>query len=249
MKFLSLRWKIIGIMVLSNLFLGATVTYLINSRVTATLEQELIGRGRAIGQDLARYAAPQILEEDVVGLKQIITAALDYESVEYILIQNSESQMITDTFNGQVPLELTERSVYGEINLTMPQVVFLKDKDSECYDINIPVEEGDLGFVRIGMRKDYIDARVSETNNAILVTILIVTILGILVVYFLANKIIRPILYLTNRANEISTGKLEETVSVATNDEIKHLADAVERLRESLNMALARLKRHQSLRI
>jgi len=245
----SLRWKISGILIFSNLFLGILITYIVNNMLTETLENELIERGRAIGQDLARYSAPQILEEDVVGLKQIITSALAYESVEYVLIQNSESRMISDTYNGQVPPELTERSIFGNINYQKPQIVFLKNIDEECYDINIPVEEGDLGYVRIGMRKSYIDERVQKTNNYVLLTVVIVTLAGIIIVYFLANKIIRPILYLTKRANEISTGKLEEKVSVDTRDEIKDLANAVERLRESLNLALERLKKHQTLRI
>ncbi len=249
MNRISLRWKISGILIFSNLFLGILVTYIVNNMLTETLENELIERGRAIGQDLARYSAPQILEEDVVGLKQIITSALAYESVEYVLIQNSESRMISDTYNGQVPPELTERSIFGNINYKKPQIVFLKNIDEECYDINIPVEEGDLGYVRIGMRKSYIDERVQKTNNYVLLTVVIVTLAGIIIVYFLANKIIRPILYLTKRANEISTGKLEEKVSVDTSDEIKDLANAVERLRESLNLALERLKKHQTLRI
>ena len=39
-------------------------------------------------------------------------------------------------------------------------------------------------------------------------------------VYFVANKIIKPILYLADCANEISRGKLEDKIEVKTNDEI-----------------------------
>jgi HAMP domain-containing protein len=65
----------------------------------------------------------------------------------------------------------------------------------------------------------------------------------------LANKIINPILKLAKRANEISTGKLDEKVMITTNDEINYMAEAVERLRESLNIALARLNKNKSIRI
>ena len=67
--------------------------------------------------------------------------------------------------------------------------------------------------------------------------------------YFLASRIINPILTLAHRANEISTGKLGEQVTVRTNDEINYMAEAVERLRESLNIALARLNKNKTIRI
>jgi HAMP domain-containing protein len=73
--------------------------------------------------------------------------------------------------------------------------------------------------------------------------------LGIIVVYFLANKIIKPILRLADRANAISRGDLEESVAIKTNDEINYMAEAVERLRESLNIALARLDKNKKTRL
>ena len=82
-----------------------------------------------------------------------------------------------------------------------------------------------------------------------MLSVLIITFLGIIIVYFLANKIINPILNLAKRANEISTGKLEEQVAIKTNDEINYMAEAVERLRESLNIALARLNKSKTIRI
>ena len=54
MKFLSLRWKISGILVFSNLFLGLILVYIVNSTVTESLESELIERGRTIAQDIAK---------------------------------------------------------------------------------------------------------------------------------------------------------------------------------------------------
>jgi HAMP domain-containing protein len=65
----------------------------------------------------------------------------------------------------------------------------------------------------------------------------------------LANRIIKPILYLTARADDISKGELEEKVTVSTNDEIDSLAQALERLRESVKIALDRLKKQQTLRM
>lgn len=249
MKFISLRWKLSGILVFSNLFLGLIIIFIIRDTVTDALEREVIERGRTIAQDISRYSAELILEEDIVGLREMITGSLSFESVGYILIQNADRQILVDTYNGNVPGELLARDLESEINFREPQLITLTESGSECYDIVVPVEEGSLGFIRIGMIRDYILSKVQETNNYILLGIIIITLFGILIVYFLANRIVGPILSLTKRTNEISRGELDEAVKIKTNDEINYMAEAVERLRESLKIALSRLDKTKTIGI
>jgi sensor histidine kinase regulating citrate/malate metabolism len=249
MKFLSLRWKISGILVFSNLFLGILLVFIVNSTVTDSLEKELIERGRTIATDIAKYSAPQILDEDKVALKEIITNSQSSESVEYIIIHNLDMEILTDTYNGQVPDAIVKKNIENIDPTAPPEIINDPETEMVCYDIVVPVEEGDLGYIRVGMKSEYIKEQVSKPIQSIIITILTVTLIGIIITYFLSNRILKPILYLTVRANEISTGKLEEKVAVKTNDEIKYLAEAVERLRESLNLALSRLKKHQTQRI
>jgi len=251
MKFLSLRWKISGILLLSNLFLGILLVIIVNYTVSRSLENELIERGRTTATDIARFSAPQIIDKDFVGLKQIITKSLSSssESMEYIIVYDDSRQILTDTYNAQVPIEIAQKGIEETDYNATPDIIKIPVLNLECYDIIVPVEDGDVGFIRTGMKTSYIDEKVSDSINFIIITIISVTLIGILFTYFVSNKITGPILYLTNRANEISKGKLEEKISVDTNDEIKYLAEAVERLRESLNLALARLKKHQSQRV
>ena len=249
MRYISLRWKISGILVLSNLFLGVIVIFIVQRSVTESLENELIERGRALALDLSEYASELMLEEDVVGLTGIISRLLSFETAQYILIHNDEGVLITDTFNGQVPPELKERQIGGEIKKYEPKLITLHDIGESCYDIVVPIEEGSLGFIRIGMKRSYITDKVRRTNNYIMISVIVITIIGIFIVYFLANRIINPILQLAKRANEISTGKLDEQIAIKTNDEINFMAEAVERLRESLNIALARLNKNKTIRI
>ena len=249
MKFLSLRWKISGILVFSNIFLGILIILVVNNTVTISLTKEVIDRGRAIADGLSRYTAELILEEDVVGLNEIINNSLSFESVEYILIQDAGLQIISDTFNGNVPSVLKDRAVSSDIDNNNPEIIVLSDRNMECYDIVVPVEEGSLGYIRVGIIRDYITEKVWEIHKYIIQIIALITLLGIIVVYFLANKIIKPILSLADRANAISRGDLEGRVEIKTNDEINYMAEAVERLRESLNIALARLDKNKKTRL
>jgi len=165
------------------------------------------------------------------------------------VLQDADLKILTDTFNGNVPSRLKERPISADIDIKNPAIVTLADQNAECYDIVVPVEEGSLGYIRVGMIRNYIVDKVRETHNYIILTIAVITLLGIIVVYFLANKIIKPILNLAKRANEISRGDLEGNVAIKTNDEINYMAEAVERLRESLNIALAPLENHHNTRL
>lgn len=249
MKFLSLRWKISGILVFSNLILGFILIIIINQSVSESLSKELIERGRTIAVNLAQYSAEQILDEDQVGLRQLITGNLNFESVEYILIHDSEDSVLADTYNGNIPRDILGIKVSNLDLNGPPQLLTLSESGSECFDIWVPVEEGYLGYIRVGMKKDYIDESVYKANLVIISAIFGVTLFGIIVVIFLANGIIKPIIYLTKRADDISQGKLEEKVLITTKDEIQNLGQALERLRESVKIALDRLKKQQTLRM
>ncbi len=246
---MGLRWKISGILIVSNLLLGLLIVLIVNDKVSDSLRKELVERGRTIATNLSNYSAEQLMEEDVIGLRQIISRSMNFESVGYILIHDSEGEVLADNFNGQVPQSLTSVTVMGREHYEVAASVNASDAIGLCYDIIVPVEEGFLGYVRVGMRQEYVEEAVNRTNMIIIFTIVGITVAGMLIVLFLANRIIRPILYLTRKANDISQGKLDEKVGVNTNDEIQNLGEALERLRESVKIALERLKKHQTLRI
>jgi HAMP domain-containing protein len=245
---ISLRWKIGGILVLSNIILGIVLVFIINGEVSETVEREVIERGKTVASNLANYASEQILSEDVIGLKQTISTAQNFESVEYIIIQDSDKEVLAKTFNTAIPKEIEE--MLSKTDEDINSISYSGENgDINCYDIVMPVESGYLGFIRVGMKQEYIEKAVSEINLLIIGIIGGITLLGILVILILANKIISPIIYLTARADDISQGKLDERVVVNTNDEIHNLGLALERLRESVVIALDRLKKRQTTRI
>ncbi len=249
MKFISLKWKISSVLIISNLLLGLLIVFIVNKTVSESLEKELIERGRTIAVNLSSFSAELILAEDEIGLRHLITGDLNFESVEYILIHDSEGRILADTYNGQVPEVLKAKNLEGRTIDELPELITLQDNDLTCYDITGPVQDGYLGYIRVGMKKAYVDETVRTTNFIVILTILSITFIGIVIVIFLANRIIKPILYLTRKADDISQGNLDEKIFVKTNDEIQSLGEALERLRESVKIALDRLKKRQTLRI
>ena len=73
----------------------------------------------------------------------------------------------------------------------------------------------------------------------LIVTIFVVSI----VAWFFARALVKPIMMLTDIAERMSLGELDNKVNVKAKDEIGLLALAIERMRISLNMAMARLRK------
>ncbi|MFQ3580488.1 MAG: HAMP domain-containing protein [Chloracidobacterium sp.] len=99
-----------------------------------------------------------------------------------------------------------------------------------------------IGYVGVGVRESYF----SQVFNATLLIIAVVTgvslVLGVGVAFVLSQRLTQPILKLTDAANRISLGELDEPISVATGDEIGELGESLERMRISLKQAIERLR-------
>jgi methyl-accepting chemotaxis protein len=94
----------------------------------------------------------------------------------------------------------------------------------------------------VGVRESYF----SQVFNTTLLIIAIVTgvslVLGIGIAFYLSQLLTKPILQLTEAANRISLGELDEPIVVATGDEIGELGESLERMRISLKQAIERLR-------
>jgi len=73
----------------------------------------------------------------------------------------------------------------------------------------------------------------------LIATIFVVSIIA----WFFARALVKPIMTLTDIAERMSLGELDNKVNVKSKDEIGLLAMAIERMRISLNLAMGRLRR------
>ena len=248
-KFISIRWKIGGLFFVSNIVLGLVIAFWVSSTVRETFQKELIERGKTIGYNLATNSADLILNNDQVGLRYVIANNMNFESLDYILILDSEGRIVGDNFNGQVPKSLQVKEAGSVNHEETTRLLNVPELNTSVYDLWVPVEEGLIGYIRIGLDTSYVQKVLNKTIQVIVLAVLVVTLFGGLFIFILGGRLVRPIIYLTQRADEISQGKLEKRIEINTHDEIQKLAEALERLRESVNIALKRLEQQQSFKL
>lgn len=254
--FSGLRLKImvyilVGAAVFSGFLIAVTSHYL-----NDTLTQSLIDQGRIIGNSVSELAAEKLIEEDFIGLKRVIEKYRSYLSNEYILIVDSQHKIVTDTYFGQVPAELNSEEgdpncPYCNYDLESGasyEVALFNVAATDVYDITIPIKDGLLGFVRVGLKKSFVDDSVNTNIFYIGIIIAIGTLLLIAGAMTLVTiQVTRPVINLANAANEISLGKFDTPVEVNVQNELQVLATAIERMKESLKTSLERLKTRSTI--
>lgn len=248
--FNNLRFKItlyilIGAIVFSGVIIAVTSSFLGD-----TLQKSLEEQGRIIAGSIAELAAEKLIEEDVVGLKKILEKYRYYLSNEYILIVDADYSVVSDTYNGQLPVELSpgpqSNAVYANYDFSSGEAYSVTPNNiqgEEVYDITYPIKDGLLGFVRVGLRKSFVDEQINRTLLYIGAVIAIGTLIIILVALAVITvQVTRPVIKLTEAANEISMGNFNTPIEVKAKNELQVLAVAIDRMKESLKTSLTRLK-------
>ena len=250
----SLRLKITSWLIVGIILITSGIMVVVVYNVQTSLENELIKRGQAIGATLAKATGSLILENDFVLLKQKVDDTSEFESVSYVIIEDESNRILSDSFNGNVPpeLQVIKRQLdYGLVTTRTDTIVNYNFQESQqtVFEILSPVEEGVVGYIRIGLLKSYVDDQIENTVIIILITIALSIILSLIAAFALVKRITQPIVFLTDAADKISMGELSSNLDVSRNDEIGDLGHAIERMRESLKAAIERLKKRQSMRV
>ena len=247
----NLRVKITIYILIGAVVFSGVIILVTSHFLRQTLTDSLVNQGRIVASSIAELAAEKLIEEDQVGLKKISEKYRYYLSNEYIIIVDADYNIITDTYNGNVPGALRDGSVFQDVDLAgggqfVKRLTTVDER--EVYDISLPIEEGLLGYVRIGLKKAYVDEQIQNTLFYIGVIIVIGTLAAILVALMIITvQVTRPVIHLANAAEEISLGNFDTPVNLNINNELQMLAAAIDRMRESLKSSLERLKTRSTI--
>ena len=250
--FSNLRTKIAIYILVGAVIFSSVIIFVTSYYLDKTLTESLINEGRIVGTSIAELTAVGIIEEDRIGLKKIIedfkSGARGYFADEYILILDADSNIIADTYNGNIPEVLQKMSDNSDLSDAPYKVQQLMVADEEIYDILIPIKEGLLGYVRIGLKKSFVDKRVNKTLMYIGIIISLGTFAAIVVALIIITvQVTRPVIHLANAAQEISLGNFNTSVNINVKNELQILAAAIDRMRESLKTSLEKLKTRSTI--
>lgn len=229
----SIRTKILGIVLGFIVLLGAGVTIQARYALAATMTAQLSEQSVSISRDLAARATDPILLNDLLRLHDLLDETLaNNPNVRYAFLLDSRGQVIASTFEGGFPLDLLSLNLAD--GHEHHHTVLIQTDEGLVWDTAVPILDGKVGTARIGLSDASMQLALSTLTAQFLLTILLVSVTGILVAVFLTWILTRPILSLVHATQEVARGNFAPRVKRWANDEIGDLADAFNTMTEEL---------------
>ena len=243
----SVRAKILGIVLGFIVLLGAGVTIQSRYALTATMTAQLEDQSISVSRDLAARSTDPILLNDLLGLHDLLDETLaNNPNVRYAFIVDPQGRVIAQTFEGGFPLGLLP------LNSANPNehhhTVLIQTGEGLVWDTAVPILDGKIGTARIGLSDASMRAALSTLTAQLLVTIILVSATGVLVAVFLTWILTRPILELVNATQSVAKGDFTPRVPRWADDEIGDLADAFNAMTEGLAHTDELRKEREALR-
>jgi len=232
MKF-SLRNKILSLTIGLIILLGLSAIFLIKTTLTQRLLSDLKEQGVLWARHIAIISVSDMLTENRLSLQMKIQEHVGEDGdFEYAYIRNSDGKIYVHTFDEGFPAELLS------VNIIKPSeqssVRTLITERGTILDIAVPVLDGQLGVLHLGVSEEPLKEGVNSVVKLILLIITAVLIIGSGTAFVFASIITKPVTKLTAAAKEIGSGNLNYNPDINSGDEIGQLAASFSNMAEDL---------------
>jgi HAMP domain-containing protein len=218
---------------------GSLVLVLVYFMLASSLTKQSIQRARLIAVNVSDSIPAHLFKKDAARLHEFLRKHASRLGMAYVMIEDRKGEFVSHSF-AVLPRQL--QNVPSDHPEKAGQRLF-RLGDGMVHEVSVPVLEGQIGAVRVGIWKDQIDDEINKTLIPIVKFIVLVFCGGILMAIFLTWRITRPIVRLVRTARRVSEGELDvPSLSVEDSDEFGELSRSFERMRSSVKAALTRLE-------
>jgi signal transduction histidine kinase len=238
----SVRTKIMGIILGLVLLLGLVITVQVRVVADAALQERLKSQSVSIGHDLAARAGDLILINDLFTLHQLLVNTSDNNpDVRYAFVVDPDGVVLAHTFGSGFPPGLLEANrTAGE---AYHHTISIETDEGLVWDTAVPILEGRAGTARVGLSELGIRYTTQTLTAQMLLTTVLVSAIGIAAAAFLTWLVTRPILDLKDAATAVGQGDFSRRVKPWAGDEIGELAEAFNVM--TADLALAEQERYE----
>ena len=236
MKTSKLLQKALFIQVMLFALITVSISSFSSWYLRESLTQEYQNKGIAISQSIAFIQ--EHLINDYVILETVIDHFLSMEGIVYVMIVNSQGEILTHTFTNPVPTEII---VYlagqNQSNHAVPPIIASKlvnyqikelfiNGIGNVFNISFPIFTGKSGYVHVGLDKSIINVKIS---NAIFKQIMLIAILFLVstaIAYIFISRVTKDLIILTEGIKRVQTHDFNTFIEVKSKNEIAFLAEA-----------------------
>jgi len=251
----NIFWKFVFAICMVVFIYGSINEYIISTNVKELLENEYQRRGVYLVKHLTSECVLPLLVEDYMFLNEEINLIKDLDStILYVFILDKSNNLIFHTFKNYFPLDLKYANISHSNNLSIKHFK-VKNKDEIILDLAMPILDGKLGTLRLGLSEKAILIHTKESVRTFRIMVLFFLLFGIFCAFVFSNLITKPIQrlqYFTENidikslsASTFNSAKVLSTIIQKTNFPIQ-IKDEIDDLTEKFSSMIIRLEKAQS---
>ncbi|HMM21349.1 MAG TPA: histidine kinase [Selenomonadales bacterium] len=224
----------INLIIVGTLLLSIIMLIVMMRGVTHKLiESQLNIRGFEVGNYIAVLSTNDILQEDYYAIFDRINKAKEKNNdVRYILVANYTGKIIAHTFINGLPEGLP--ATVAAKSMESFTVNKFNSNEGVIYEITVPVENGNVGFVRVGLSSGGMQQILSNTISEFSLMASILCIIAVILASWQVSIIIRPIRNLSKAAEEIKNSNYSVRTTCQSDDEIGMLSQTFNEMAATL---------------
>ena len=231
----SLRIKVIGLVIFATLLLGLPVIYFVNIDFSRQNNMQLKLMSLAIGKQLSSQSVNYILEDNFYALEKLLKSSIKSDhDVVYAFIENKKGEVIASTFDGGFPADLLKVNSFNSKSLS---AVKIKTNEGLVYDTAVPILRGRLGTVRVGISTKRSNMLLYSLIRSIIIVMIFAAVLAIILSSSIAWWVMTPIVKLSEAFNKVKSGSYDVKLDIKRDDEIGMLARDFNKMAISLKKA------------
>jgi len=195
------------------ILLGLVIFFLVARIMQESLLEENKKRGVSLAVNLSARVVEPMLAMDFLRMKILVDETVQLsDDIFYTFILNHGGKPLVHTFKGGFPLELKPVNLVSDFQSYSMRL--LDTGNNLVYDYAVPIFIGEdrLGTLRIGL----LDTRIKSTLERIMVSAFLSTLFVILIAFFVATILGRPITQNIKRLHDSTEKALRGELNIQT---------------------------------
>ncbi|GAB4303460.1 MAG: hypothetical protein Fur0034_19420 [Desulfuromonadia bacterium] len=227
----SLRVRIGMALVFCTILVGGVMTLYLYGAFRSALTEEVKKRGGAIAHGVQRVAITPLITENFVTLSLLLDdVSRSEKGIRYIFVVDRHGHPVSHTFGERFPDDLLRKTAPPR-----PGVLHIETGEGLIHDIAVPIMNGDLGVIHVGMDGEAPRREVAGIIWWLFSGVLAIAIVSLLIGWWIARSLTRPLDDLHQGVLKIAEGDFSVRINDKGGDEISLLAADFNAMAENLS--------------
>ena len=229
---LNLRTKILLIVLGISIAAVAAMVMIVLFLIEPRLEEKLQKRGASIAHAISSQCINPILTRNLFQLELFFHEFEDTEKdVKYLFVLAPDGTVTAHSFGNEFPVDL--KTLHPRLNSEGFGIARIRDAEHDIVDISVPLLEGSLGRLHVGMAAASIKSDVNDILKSFISIASLFFLSWLLILFFMEKWVIKPILAIKAVSVRVGNGEFGERAAVSSGDEIGILAAEFNRMIDS----------------